>query len=165
MRTYTFTFDSSLPPAGILQAALDFTDRRGDVFPAVEAKHFEIHSIADDCADVTEGTGTGIGINWERCRYDWSTPGSVTATVTDSNVYDPGSSWTMTAIAAPHGSRVEMTWARQFKHTIRGRLFGFLFRVAGRTIFRRYARRIIDNVQALQGRRSGPTSTRASSRG
>jgi hypothetical protein len=136
MRTLTFAFDTSLPAGRVIEAARDFTDRRGDVFPAVEAEHFEAHYIGDDHADVTEGTGTGIGTNWERCRYDWSNPGSVTAAVTDSNVYAPGSSWTITAIAAPQGSRVEMTWARQFKHTIRGRFFGAAFRIAGRPIFR-----------------------------
>jgi len=75
MRTLTFLFDSSLSPGAVLEAAHDFTDRRSDVFPAVEAEHFEVHSIADNHADVTEGTRTGIGTNWERCRYDWSNPG------------------------------------------------------------------------------------------
>jgi len=150
MHTITFSYDCSLPPRRVLEAAHDFTDRRGHVFPAVEAEYFEVHSIADDHADVTEGTGTGIGISWERCRYDWSNPGSVTAAVTDSNVYVAGSSWTITAIAAPQGSRVEMTWARRFKQTRRGRLFGTAFRLAGRPIFRNYARKIIDNLETLE---------------
>ena len=89
MRTITFSYDCSLPPRHVLEAARDFTDRRSHVFPAVEAEHFEVHSSADEHADVTEGTGTGIGISWERCRYDWSNPESVTAVVTDSNVYVP----------------------------------------------------------------------------
>jgi hypothetical protein len=90
MRTITFSFDSSLPPRSVLEAAHDFTDRRSHVFPAVEAEHFDVHSLADEHADVTEGTGTGIGTSWERCHYDWSNPESVTAVVTDSNVYTPG---------------------------------------------------------------------------
>ena len=93
----SFTFDTSLLPSRVIEAARDFTDERGEVFPAVEAGHFEVHSIDDDHADVTEGTGTGIGTNWERCRYDWSPPGTVIAAVTDSNVYAPGSHWTITA--------------------------------------------------------------------
>jgi hypothetical protein len=140
-----------------LEIAHDFTDGRGDVFPAVELAHFELHSIGDNHADVTEGTGTGIGISWERCRYDWSTPGSVTAAVTDSNVYALGSSWTITAVAAPNGSLVEMTWAREFKRTVRGRLFGTAFRLAGRPIFRKYASQIIDNLEALQDDRHAPS--------
>ena len=161
MHTLTFSFESSLPPASVLEAAHDFTDRRGNVFPAVESEHFEVHRLADEHADVTEGTATGIGISWERCCYDWSTPGSVTAAVTDSNVYAPGSSWTIRAIAAPQGSRVEMTWARAFKHTSRGRLFGTAFRLAGRPIFRNYARKIIDNLETLEGQRSATNSARA----
>ena len=148
MRTLTFTFDCSLPPASVLEAAVDFTDRRCDVFPAVEAEYYDVHSTGDKCADVTEGTGTGIGINWERCQYTWAIPGSVTATVIDSNVYADGSSWTLTAVATPHGSRVEMTWVRQFKHSIRGRVFDVLFRVAGRALLGNYARRIIGNLEA-----------------
>jgi hypothetical protein len=161
VRTITFTFDSSPSPGRVLEAARDFSDRRGDVFPAVEAAHFEVHSIADEHADVTEGTGTGIGANWERCRYDWSTPGSVTAAVTDSNVYAPGSSWTITAVATPPGSQVEMTWARRFKHTSRGRLFGTAFRLAGRPIFGKYARKIIDNLEMLEGQQGTTDSASA----
>ncbi|HUJ64096.1 MAG TPA: hypothetical protein VLX59_01065 [Acidimicrobiales bacterium] len=161
MRTITFTFDCSLPPARVLEAARDFTDRRSDVFPAVQAEHFEVHSIADKHADVTEGTGTGLGTNWERCRYDWSNPASVTAEVTDSNVYAPGSSWTITAVAAPQGSQVEMTWARQFKHTIRGRLFGTAYRLAGRPIFGKYARKIIDDLETLEGQPGATNSASA----
>jgi len=161
MRTITFSFESWLPPGSVLEAAHDFTDRRSNVFPAVEAEHFEVHSLADEHADVTEGTGTGIGISWERCRYDWSKPGSVNAVVTDSNVYVLGSSWTIIAVAAPQGSRVEMTWARGFKHTSRGRLFGTAFRLVGRPIFRNYARKIIDNLETLEGQRSATNSARA----
>jgi hypothetical protein len=162
MRTLTFTLDCSLPAPSVLEAAHDFTDQRGDVFPAVEAEHFEAHSVGDDHADVTEGTGTGIGVSWERCRYDWSYPESVTAVVTDSKVYVPGSSWTITAFAAPQGSRVERTWARGFKHTRRGRLFGTAFRLAGRPIFRNYARKIIDNLETLESQRSGTDRVSAS---
>jgi hypothetical protein len=148
MRTLTFTFDCSLPPASVLEAAVDFTDRRCEVFPAVEAEYYDVHSAGDKSADVTEGTGTGIGCSWERCQYTWAMPGSVTATVIDSNVYADGSSWTLTAVAAPHGSRVEMTWVRQFKRTIRGRVFDALFRVAGRSLLGNYARQIIGNLEA-----------------
>ena len=148
MQTLTFTFDCSLPPASVLEAAVDFTERRSVVFPAVEARYYHLHSIGDKTADATEGTGTGIGTSWERCRYDWSTPGSVTATVIDSNVYADGSSWALTAVPAPHGSRVEMTWVREFQHNIRGRVFATLFRFAGRSLLGNYAKQVVDNLEA-----------------
>ena len=88
-----------------------------------------VHDHGETTADVTEGTPAGIGINWERCRYDWSEPGRVIATVIDSNVYAmPGSSWRITATATEPGSQVEMTWIRTFRHNPRGLFFGTLFR-------------------------------------
>src|SRR5690348_5553566 len=87
--------ECALPPARVLRAAYDFGPDCTLVWPAVRAEHFTLHHLGDTTADATEGTPTtGIGINWERCRYDWSEPGRVTATVTDSNIYaHPGSSW------------------------------------------------------------------------
>ena len=148
MQTLTFTFDTSLTPTSVLDAAVDFTDRRSKVFPAVEPQYYRVHAIGDEWADVTEGTGTGIGTSWERCRYSWSTPGSVTATVIESNVYADGSSWTITAAAAQRGSRVEMTWVRRFQYNIRGRIFAVLFRFAGRQLLGKYAGEIISNLEA-----------------
>ena len=151
MTTIHVVTDSPLPVACVLEAARDFSERRAEIWPAVSLEHMEVHELGDTSADVTEGTKAGVGVNWERCRYDWSSPGSVTAEVTDSNVYALGSSWTITSIAVPEGSRVEMTWARQFQHTIRGRLFGAVFRLGGRPIFRKYAGQIIDNLERLHG--------------
>ena len=103
--------DSPLPAERVLAAGHDFSPRRAEIFPAVRLDHFDVHELGDDWADVTEGTPAGIGINWERCRYDWSQPGSVTATVTSSNVYAaPGSSWELRATPTDLGSRVEMIW-------------------------------------------------------
>jgi len=106
---------SPLAPERILAAARDFSPRREKVFDA-----------------------------WERCDYDWSTPGCVKAPVKDSNVYDSkGSSWEITATASNGGSHVEMTWTRRFKHTPRGLLFGTMYRTVGKPIFSRYARDIL----------------------
>ena len=95
------------------------------------AEHLTVHELSETTADATEGTSVGIGTNWERCRYDWSEPGRVTATVTGSNVYaHPGSSWQLTATPSDRGSRVEMVWQRTFRRNPRGLLFGTLFRIA-----------------------------------
>lgn len=153
MATITIPVESTLPPERVLAAAIDFTGRRSQVFPAVEPAHFELHRVDGESADVTEGTGTGIGISWERCRYDWSAPGQVTATVTDSNVYAigaPGSVWIITATPTPGGSHVEMTWVRHFRHNQRGLLFGLAFRLVGRRLFGKYAQQIVDNLETLE---------------
>ena len=151
MTTVRISTDCSLPPAAVLHAACDFGPQRTQVWPAVHAEHLTVHELDDMTADVTEGTPVGLGINWERCRYDWSGHGRVTATVTDSNVYaHPGSSWQLSATPAGHGSRVEMVWERTFCRNPRGILFCALFRVAGRAIFGRYARQVIANLEALE---------------
>ena len=140
--------DSPLPAERVLAAARDFSLRRAEVFPAVRIEHFEVHDLGDDWADVTEGTPAGIGINWERCHYDWSQPGSVKATVRSSNVYAAsGSSWELRATPNANGSRVEMIWVRRFRPGPRGAIFGTLFRLIGRPIFRRYARDTLENLR------------------
>jgi hypothetical protein len=151
MTTISVICDSALPPAQVLASAHDFSQRRAEVFPAVEVERLEVHERGDASADVTEGTGVGpLGVNWERCRYDWSQPGAVTATVTDSNLYaSPGSSWEIKATAKGEGSQVSMVWARKFKPRPKGILFGTAFRIIGKPIFRRYARDVIENLDQL----------------
>jgi hypothetical protein len=151
--TIRVTANSPLPPDRVLAAAHDFSKRREEVFPAVSIERMTIHDLAETSADVTEATSTGIGENWERCRYDWSQAGVVTATVTDSNVYAvPGSSWEIRAVSQGdpnQGSEVEMVWIREFRAGLRGRLFGTAFRLLGNRIFRSYGREVIENLQKV----------------
>ena len=124
MTTIHVVADSALPAARVLEAARDFSELRPEIWPAVSLEYMEVHELGDTSADVTEGTKAGVGVNWERCRYDWSQPGSVIATVTASNVYAvPGSSWQLRATPDGDGSRVEMIWTREFKPGARGRGF------------------------------------------
>jgi hypothetical protein len=143
--------DSPLPPERVLAAGHDFSDRRAAVFPAVRLEHFSVHELGEGWADVTEGTPAGVGVNWERCRYEWTQPDSVTATVTESNVYAvPGSSWELRASAKDGGSHVEMIWRREFTPSLRGRIFGTLYRLVGKAMFRRYARQTLENLRQLE---------------
>jgi hypothetical protein len=155
MTTIHVTTRSSLSPERVLAAGCDFSARRPEIFPAVSTKHLEVHELDNTSADVTEGTPAGVGVNWERCRYDWSKPGSVTATVLDSNVYATGNSrWELRATDAHGGSTVEMLWVRQFKPSARGRIFGTLFKLVGKPIFTRDAKRILNNIERLETRRA-----------
>ena len=123
----------------MLEAARDFSERRAEVFPAVSIDRMTIHALADTSADVTEGTAAGVGVNWERCRYDWSHPGAVTATVMDSNVYaSPGSSWQLRA------------WERKFQRRPRGMFWGTLFALLGKPIFGKYAKDVLANLEQLE---------------
>ena len=149
MSTVHVVLESPLSPEHVLAAARDFSERRAAIFPAVSLKRLTVHAQGDTWADVTEGTSAGPVVNWERCRYDWSTPGSVTATVTDSNVYALPSSWKIAATLTPEGSRVEMWWIREFGRGPKGRLFGTVFRHFGDRLFGKSARQTLDNIERL----------------
>ena len=145
--------ETSVSPDQVLATARDFSDRREQIFPAVSVKRMEVHASGEGSADVTEGTRAGPIVNWERCDYDWSRPGSVTATVKESNVYAvPGSSWEIRATPSESGSRVEMSWSREFRRNARGRIFGTAFRLLGNRIFDKYGRDIIKNLEKVETR-------------
>ena len=150
MPTIHVTVSSHLAPQVVLAAGYDFSARRADIFPALSTDHFEVHDLKAESADVTEGTPAGIGVNWERCRYDWATPGVVTAPVVDSNVYEPGNSrWVLRTAPDARGSRIEMIWVREFRSGPRGRIFGALFRLFGKRILKRYAGQVVRNIESL----------------
>ena len=76
MTTICIVAESPLPPESILAAARDFSPRREAIFDAVSMERMEVHALGEETADVTEGTRAGVlGVNWERCDYDWSQPG------------------------------------------------------------------------------------------
>ena len=151
MLTIHVVLESPLAPERVLQAAYDFSERRADIWPAVSVPRLSVHDRGDTWADVTEGTRAGPVVNWERCRYDWSQPGLVTAPVTDSNVYAfPASSWEIKATPTENGSQVEMTWMREFKPGPRGRLFGTLFRLVGKRLFTGYAKDVLTNLERIE---------------
>src|SRR5215510_87627 len=81
-KTIRITRTCSVPPDRVLAAATDFSDHRPEIFPNVSTRYMTVHSVGDTTADVREGTRQGPLYAWERCDYDWSTPGSVVATVT-----------------------------------------------------------------------------------
>jgi hypothetical protein len=143
--------ETPLGPEEVLAAAHDFSERRESIFPAVSTKRLQVHDQQNSKADVTEGTRAGPIVNWERCAYDWSAPGKVKATVTDSNVYQPSVSyWQIEAKPAGDGSHVEMIWAREFTSGPRGSFFGFLFGRIGNRIFSKYARDVLKNLESAE---------------
>jgi len=145
------TETTSVPAERVLAAASDFSSRRARVFPAVSVKHMTVHALDSTAADVTEGTRVGPLVVWERCDYDWSRPGRVTATVTDSNVYGvPASRWEITARPVEAGSQVEMTWTRCFRRSPLGRFMGIVYRRFGQRSFAKYAREIVQNLERLE---------------
>lgn len=106
---------SDLPPDVVLTAARDFSDRRAQMWPDVHVEYLQVHEAGDDYAEVTEGNPWPIGYVWERLHYDWSDPHALRATVVDSNLFKPGSTWELWASPEDGGSRVEIRAVRRLR--------------------------------------------------
>jgi hypothetical protein len=140
---------TSASPEQVLAAARDFSERRPKRWPNVKAKFFVVHDEGEEFADVTEGIWI-TGLFWERSRYDWSEPGAVTATVTDSNVIQPGSTFGLRAAPSEGGSDVEMTLHRTFRKGPKGRIGGAINHLSGNRGWRSYLRRVLANVETAR---------------
>ena len=67
---------SPTPPEVFLRALTDFSPRRPELWPNLSPKLYQVHSVGENEAEVTEGSSAFGGV-WERTRYDWSEPGVV----------------------------------------------------------------------------------------
>ena len=135
----------------VLSAARDFSARRAELWPDVHVEHLEVHLTGENFAEVTEGNPWPIGFVWERLRYDWSEPGIVKGTVTDSNIFKPGSTWEIRATPADDGSRVEVIGVRHLRG-VKGRLLApaFTLGLAKRTVAA-HLRHFLSKVEDFEG--------------
>ena len=151
--TIKLAAETASPPEQVLEAARDFSDRRASVWPNVRTRHLETHERGENFAEVTEGTWVA-GLFWERNRYDWSQPGSVKATVIDSNIFQPGSTWELRAIARDRGSEVELILNRAFRSGPKGRIASAVHHTVGRWVWRRFLRSALAAVESSPPSRS-----------
>jgi hypothetical protein len=135
-----------LPPERVLDAGRDFSERRADVWSNVKVKHLQVHERGDTFADVTEGTWV-VGLFWERGRYDWSEPGSVKATVIDSSVFEPGSTWELRATPRDGGSEVEIVLHRGFRRGPKGRIASAVHHTVGKWVWAWFLRRALAAIE------------------
>jgi hypothetical protein len=104
--------ESSLPPQRVIDALIDFSDRRPDIWPGLAREFYEVYSVGDTTAEVREGSVMpGLKI-WAREHYDWSRPGVVSWTVTESNFCTPGSGVITEVTPRDGGSRLHVSWER-----------------------------------------------------
>jgi hypothetical protein len=78
-----------------------------------------------------------LAVIWERCRYGWSEPAQVTATVSESNVFKPGSSWQLQAAPRSGGGSVVATnVVRDSRNGFKGTFPRAVNHLGGRRLFR-----------------------------
>jgi hypothetical protein len=132
-------------PGQFLAGLTDFGPGRSALFGDSADEYFVVHDEGPDQADVTEGSA-GI---WERLHYDWSDPGRIVLTTTDSNVWEGRSGHVYTLTRQPGGkTSVDVVMIREGKNT-KGRLLEILLETIGKHSL---ARALASTVKAIEDR-------------
>ena len=141
-----FQLQTEISPDGVLAALTDFTERRAQVWPNIDAAHFKLHGVGAGWADVTEGNGLAGGI-WERSRYEWgTTPGTLRTTTTESNTWKPGSGWNYQLTPTPNGgTRIDVSVLR-LGRGVKGRILGITLAVVGARILRSDMQKVLSRI-------------------
>ncbi|MEU1980910.1 hypothetical protein [Nocardia sp. NPDC019395] len=148
MATLHFSETADATPEQFVAALTDFGPGREQLFGNSTDEYLEVHNRGPTDADVTEGSH-GI---WERLHYDWSDPGRVVMTTTDSNLWGGHSGHTYTFTARPDGrTEVDVVVVREGKN-LKGRALGAVVGTVGQGILRNAFRK---TVQAVDARGSG----------
>src|SRR5438270_12178444 len=102
MPTIHFTQTTTSTPEQFVAGLTDFGPGRQELFVNSADGYLKVHDHGPASADVTEGS-RGI---WERLQYDWSDPGRVVMTTTDSNAWGGASGHTYTLTRQSDGTTV-----------------------------------------------------------
>jgi hypothetical protein len=144
--------NTTATPEQFVAAVTDFGPGRSELFGNSADGYLKVHSLGATEADVTEGSA-GI---WERLHYDWSDPGRIVMTTTDSNLWGGGSGHTYTFTRRPDGTTdVDAEVVREGKNA-RGRLLGI---VVGTIARGRLTKEFGKTVRAIEARNDGAAAT------
>lgn len=136
MSVVSFQMTSVLDPESVMGVLTDFGPRRPELWPTIDADHFQVHSLGDTWAEVTEGTAAA----WERARYDWDARRRrVTVTTHDSKVFGPGGGWTFRLTPQAGGTRIDIELIRDPKGLKRKLLAALLPLVAPASLKKSFA--------------------------
>src|SRR5829696_5594738 len=117
--------DADVPAGRMMAAATDFSERRPELWPNISSEFWQLHDSGPNWAEATEGSPAV----WARERYEWS-DSRVVGTTQDSNVWQPGGTWTLTVQPHEGGCHIRMVLDPLSKST--GRLFFFPLSLFGR---------------------------------
>ena len=142
-------------PEEFIAGLTDFGPGRAQLFGNSADKYLKVHDRGPDWADVTEGSrGT-----WERLHYDWSDPGRVVLTTTDSNAWGGSSGHTYTFVRRPDGTtEVDVVVVREGKN-LQGRVLGAVVGVLGKRFLDKALAGTIRAIEARNHRTSPPDHT------
>jgi hypothetical protein len=144
MSTLRMHAETRLTPEQFIAGLTDFSHSREELFGNSADEFLQVHELGSGHADVTEGSG-GI---WERLDYDWSDPGHVVLTTTDSNAWGHGSGHTYHLTRLRGGTtEIAYTAVREGKNP-RGWLLGGLAGGVRRVAFVKAFRNSVKAIEA-----------------
>ena len=144
MPTFHFEATTSSTPEQFVAGLTDFGPGRKELFENSADGYLKVHDQGPAEADVTEGSG-GI---WERLQYDWSDPGHVVLTTTDSNAWGNGPSHTYDLTPQPDGTtRVAYVVVRDGKN-LKGRVLGVVLGTIGKGRLRSAFEKAVTAIEA-----------------
>ena len=122
--------DGAIGADRFIAALTDFSERRPELWPDLDARFYELHELGDTWAEVTEGTDVLGGV-WARERYDWSEPGIVRLRLVEAADFRPGTVTEYRVSSRPDGGcHVEVDFQR-IAASLRGRIVGVAVQLTG----------------------------------
>lgn len=140
--------DGEISAERFVAALTDFSERRPELWPNLDAKFYRPLERGDTWAEVTEGTDVLGGV-WARERYDWSQAGRVTLMLLESPDFRPGTliDYHVTD-RAEGGCHVAVDFQR-IAASPRGRLVGAVVQITGVGRFGRDLRETLARLARL----------------
>jgi hypothetical protein len=141
---FEFDFATTATPEQVVELMTDFSPNRPHRWPASSVKAFEVYHLGDTEADICEGQD--FPKLWATWHYDWSAPGSVTLTITESDALQAGGFMTLTATAtAEGGSSVHGVWEQASKN-LTGLVGVTMMRFIGPRFLSSYYKKVYDGL-------------------
>ena len=147
MPTFHFHQTTTATPEQFIAGLTDFGPGRAELFENSADGYLKVHDQGATGADVTEGSA-GV---WERLHYDWSDPGRVVLTTTDSNAWANGASHTYALERQDGKTAIDYTVVRDGKN-LKGRLLGIVLSTVGKG---RLKSAVEKAVKAIEARNDG----------
>jgi len=147
MPTLHFSETTTSTPEQFVAGLTDFGPGRSKLFGNSADGYLKVHDQGPTEADVTEGS-KGV---WERLHYDWSDPGHVVMTTTDSNAWGGTSGHTYTLKRQPDGTtEVDAVVVREGKN-VKGRLLGLVVATVGKRTLEKEFEKTVKAIEARNG--------------
>jgi hypothetical protein len=141
---FEFDFETTATPEQVVELMTDFSPHRPHRWPASSIKAFEVYRLGETDADIREGQD--FPKLWATWHYDWSTPDSVTLSITDSDALQSGGFMTLTATPkATGGSAVHGVWEQSSKN-LTGIAAVTMMRLIGPRFLSSYYKKVYDGL-------------------